>query len=293
MKGVSIMALDLQTIGTVRLGDLTVPRFGYGTMRLPGPGVWGPPPDHQAALGVLQRAVALGIRAIDTAWYYGLEVANALVAEALCPYPDDLVLITKLGGWRGDDGSWFARLDAASLRAGNERDLRSLRLDAVPVTHLRWAEQAAVPFAEALGTLLQLREEGKIVRIGLSNVSVDQLDTALRQTSIASVSNPYSVFDRGDEAVLVRCAQEGIAYLPFFPLAAGNLGANEAVTHVARELEASPAQVALAWLMARSPVILPIPGTGSLAHLEENVAATALSLSPAQFALLDSASASG
>jgi aryl-alcohol dehydrogenase-like predicted oxidoreductase len=283
------MTLDIQSVGTVHLGDRTVPRFGYGTMRLPGPGVWGPPPDHGAALRVLRRAVELGIRAIDTAWYYGLEVANTLVAEALWPYPDDLVLLTKLGAWRGADGSWSVRLDAAGLRAGNERDLRSLRLEAAPVTHLRWAEPAPVPFAEALGTLLELRDEGKIARIGLSNVSVEQLDTALRMTPIASVSNRYSLVDRGDEAVLARCAQEGIAYLPFFPLAAGHLGANDAVTRVARELEATPAQVALAWLLARSPVMLPIPGTRAVAHLEENVAAAALCLSPAHLALLDGA----
>jgi aryl-alcohol dehydrogenase-like predicted oxidoreductase len=280
--------MSVRHAGIVQLGDLTVPRFGYGTMRLPGPGVWGPPADHDEALRVLRRAVELGIRAMDTAWYYGLEVANALVAEALFPYPDDLVLISKLGAWRDEDGSWSPRLDAASLRAGIERDLRSLRLDAVPLTHLRWSEQAHVPFEEALGTMIALRDEGKIQRIGLSTVSVEQLDTALRMTPIASVSNRYSVFDRADNPVLERCTQEGIAYLPYFPLAAGRLEADHPVQRVARDLGASVAQVALAWLLARSPVILPIPGTSRVAHLEENVAATDLTLSLEHLALLDS-----
>ena len=150
----------------LRFADRDVPRLGYGAMRLPGPGVWGPPADRAEALAVLRRAVELGIRVIDTAWYYGLEIANRHIAEALSPYPDDLVLITKLGAWRGDDGSWSPRLDAAGLRAGNERDLRSLRLESIPVTHLRWTEQAAVPFDEALGTMIALRDEGKIQRIG-------------------------------------------------------------------------------------------------------------------------------
>ena len=283
--------MSVWNAGTAYLGDLRVPRFGYGAMRLPGHGVWGPPPDHDAAIRVLRRAVDLGIRAIDTAWYYGLEIANRLIAEALSPYPDDLVLITKLGAWRGDDGSWSPRLDAASLRAGNERDLRSLRLESIPVTHLRWTEQATVPFDEALGTMIALRDEGKIQRIGLSTVTAQQLDTALRMTPIASVSNRYSVFDRSDDAVLARCAQEGIAYLPYFPLAAGTLDRNGPVTHVAQELHATGAQVALAWLLARSPVILPIPGTSQVAHLEENVAAADLRLSDAHRALLDSARA--
>ena len=281
--------MSVRNAGTTYLGDLRVPRFGYGAMRLPGHGVWGPPPDHDAAIRVLRRAVDLGIRAIDTAWYYGLEIANRLIAEALSPYSDDLVLITKLGAWRGDDGSWSPRLDAASLRAGNERDLRSLRLESIPVTHLRWTEQAAVPFDEALGTMIALRDEGKIQRIGLSTVTAEQLDTALRMTPIASVSNRYSVFDRSDDAVLARCAQEGIAYLPYFPLAAGTLDRNDPVTFVAQELHATVAQVALAWLLARSPEILPIPGTSQVAHLEENVAAADLRLSDAHRALLDGA----
>jgi pyridoxine 4-dehydrogenase len=280
--------MSMRNAGTAYLGDLRVPRFGYGTMRLPGHGVWGPPPDHDAAIGVLRRAVDLGIRAIDTAWYYGLEIANRLIAEALSPYPDDLVLITKLGAWRGDDGSWSARLDAAGLRAGNERVLRSLRLESIPVTHLRWTEQAAVPFDEALGTMIALRDEGKIQRIGLSTVTAEQLDTALRMTPIASVSNRYSVFDRGDDAVLARCAQEGIAYLPYFPLAAGTLDRNDPATYVARELHATVAQVALAWLLARYDRILLIPGTTSVAHLEENMAAGDLALDADDLAALDS-----
>jgi aryl-alcohol dehydrogenase-like predicted oxidoreductase len=246
--------MRLKNVGTVRLQDLEVPRFGYGTMRLPGPNIWGPPVDHGEAIRVVRRAVELGIRAFDTAWYYGLEIANRVVAEALHPYPDDFVLISKLGGWRETDGGWSLRLDAGGLRAGIERDLRSLRLESVPVTHLRWAPGSPVPFEEALGTMIALREEGKIQRIGLSTITLEQLDTALAITPIASVSNRYSTFERSDEPVLVRCEQEGIAYLPYFPLAAGNLPANHAVTSVARELGASVAQVALAWLLSRFPL---------------------------------------
>jgi aryl-alcohol dehydrogenase-like predicted oxidoreductase len=270
--------------GTVRLGDLSVPRLGYGTMRLPGPGVWGPPADRAAALAVLRRAVELGVRVLDTAWYYGLDVANELVAAALRPYPSDLVLVTKLGGARDATGAWVNGLGDAALRAGCERDLRVLGVDAIPVAHLRWSDRAAAAgysFEAALGTMLDLQREGKIRHIGLSSVTVDQLAVALQHTPIVCVSNPYSVADRADDAMVARCEQEGIAYLPFFPLAGGKLGAataDAAVAAVAQQLGATPAQVALAWLLARSPVILPIPGTGNLAHLEENVAAASLRL---------------
>jgi pyridoxine 4-dehydrogenase len=267
---------DARAAGTIRLADHDVPRLGYGAMRLPGPGVWGPPPDRDAALAVLRRAVALGIRVVDTAWYYGLDVANELIAAALRPYPDDLVLVTKLGGARRDDGTWYGALDDASLRAGCERDLRVLGLEAVPITHLRWMDDGTTTFAEALATMLDLQREGKIQHIGLSNVTLDQVEEALKVTEIATVSNPYGPLQRDDQPTLERCTQAGIAYLPFFPLAAGRAQGDERLTAVAARHGVTPVQVALAWLLRRSPVVLPIPGTGSVSHLDENVAAAAL-----------------
>jgi aryl-alcohol dehydrogenase-like predicted oxidoreductase len=279
---------DARTAGTVRLADRDVARMGYGAMRLPGPGVWGPPQDRAEALAVLRRAVELGVRVIDTAWYYGLDVANELIAAALRPYPDDLVLVTKLGGARRDDGSWYAALGDAELRAGCERDLRVLGLDSIPVTHLRWME-GGPSFADALGTMLDLRAEGKIQRIGLSNVTLDQLEQALAVTDIASVSNEYGFARRDDQPVLDRCTAAGIPYLPFFPLVAGGTdgAGDDRLATVAARHGASPAQTALAWLLARSPVMLPIPGTSRVAHLEENLAAGGLRLSDSDLALLN------
>lgn len=266
-----------RSAGTVRLAGRDVPRLGYGAMRLPGPRVWGPPPDRHAAVAVVRRAVELGVRVIDTAWYYGPEAAHQILAEALRPYPDDLVLATKLGGARRDDGSWYADLTPTALRAGCERDLRLLGLDAVPVTHLRW-DATSVPFEDALGTLLELQGEGKIQHLGLSNVSLEQLEVGRTQTEIVSVSNAYSFVDRSDDPVVDRCTELGIPYLPYFPLAVGEVGAQDALVRAAEQLGSTPAQVALAWLLGRSPLMLPIPGTRSAAHLEENVAAAALRL---------------
>jgi aryl-alcohol dehydrogenase-like predicted oxidoreductase len=273
--------------------------MGYGAMRLPGPGVWGPPGDRTEALAVLRRAVELGVRVIDTAWYYGLDVANELIAEALRPYPEDLVLVTKLGGARGDDGSWYGAVSDAELRAGCERDLRVLGLDSIPVVHLRWmGDQAAggTSFAHALGTMLDLRAEGKVQRIGLSNVTLDQLEDALAVTDVASVSNQYGVGLRDDQPVLDRCTAAGIPYLPFFPLVAGGAGGvaggaggvagDDPLATVAARHGLSRAQTALAWLLARSPVMLPIPGTSRVAHLEENIAAASVRLSGDDLALL-------
>ena len=273
--------MSVRNAGTTYLGDLRVPRFGYGAMRLPGHGVWGPPPDHDAAIRVLRRAVDLGIRAIDTAWYYGLEIANRLIAEALSPYPDDLVLITKLGAWRTADGGVVPGLRPEQLREGCERDLRVLGLEAIPVVHLRWltdGDAAAVPFIDALGTMLELRDEGKIEHIGLSNVELTQIRSAQSVTEVATVSNLYSPLRRDDDPVVDHCTAATIAYLPFFPLAVGAVADPGAVTEVAGELDVTPAQVALSWLLMRSPSILPIPGTSDPRHLEENVAAGALHL---------------
>jgi aryl-alcohol dehydrogenase-like predicted oxidoreductase len=264
--------------------------MGFGAMRLPGPGVWGPPADRAEALAVLRRTVELGVRVIDTAWYYGLDVANELIAAALRPYPDDLVLVTKLGGARRDDGSWYGATSDAELRAGCERDLRVLGVDSIPVVHLRWmGDRADGAFADALATMLDLRAEGKIQRIGLSNVTLGQLEQALTMTEVATVSNQYGPTQRDDQPVLDRCTAAGIPYLPFFPLAVGGVADDQRLATVAARHDATPAQVALAWLLSRSPVMVPIPGTGRVAHLEENVAAAGLRLTGDDLALLDEA----
>jgi pyridoxine 4-dehydrogenase len=287
--------VDATDAGSIRLAGRDVPRLGFGAMRLPGPGVWGPPADRDRAIAVCRRAVELGVRVIDTAWYYGTpdqDVANEILAEALRPYPEDLVFVTKLGGRRTDDAGWAPALRPEQLREGCERDLRVLGLEQVPVAHFRWLDEGgpdAVPFADALGTMLELRDEGKIGAIGLSAVDVEQIRTASRLTDVASVSNPYSPLQRDDEPVVEHCDREGIPYLPFFPLAIGAVADPGAVADVAGEVGASPAQVALAWLLHRSPWMLPIPGTGDPAHLEENVAAGSLRLSDDALARLDTA----
>jgi pyridoxine 4-dehydrogenase len=287
--------MTAERAGTIEIAGLTVPRFGYGTMRLTGPKIWGPPADPPQAVAVLRRAVELGVRVIDTAWYYGDDVANGLVASALQPYPDDLVIVTKLGATRTENGGWRPGVRAEQLREGNERDRRVLGLDAVQLTHLRWGdgeEVDGVRFADALDTMLELQSEGKIKQIGLSNVTVEQFDFALARTRIGSVSNLYSVTDRGGQGVLDRCTAEGIPFLPFFPLAVGKAASNDVVAEIAAEPTVSGTQVVLAWLLAKSPVMLPIPGTSSVAHLEENVEAAGLRLPADALDRLDAAAAS-
>jgi pyridoxine 4-dehydrogenase len=278
---------------TLRIGDLTVCRLGFGAMRLPGKEVWGEPDDPDRARAVLRRAVELGHDLVDTAWFYGPLVSNRLIAEALHPYPSHLVIATKLGGMRNPDKSWGPFLRPEELRRGCEDDLRSLRLDRIDVVHLRFIAAAGVPFLEALDALIGLQREGKIRHIGLSNVGVREVEAALERTPIVTVQNAYSVAGGGatrmarfthalvedPDAVLALCASRGIAYLPFFPLAVGQVGEEHAgVAAVAKKHGATAAQVAIAWLLARSPVMLPIPGTGSVAHLEENWAARTLAL---------------
>jgi pyridoxine 4-dehydrogenase len=269
---------------TIRLGDLEVCRLGYGAMRLPGPDVWGEPAHPEAARDVLRRAVELGINFIDTAWYYGPLVANRLIFEALHPYPRDLVIATKLGGKRLADKGWAAAARPAELQAGCEDDLRSLRRERLDVVHLRYIPGSGVPFAESLDALIDLKEKGKIRHLALSNVSCVEVEAALARTPIVAVQNLFNVSGGGGplakathaevdgpEAVLDLCTAKGIAFLPFFPLAVGNITHFQpALAEVARKRGATPAQVALAWLLARSPVMLPIPGTSSVAHLEEN-----------------------
>ena len=272
---------------TIRVGDFVVRRLGFGAMRLPGKDVWGEPDDPAAAHAVLRRAIELGINLIDTAWYYGPLVANRLIAEALHPYPSDLVIATKLGARRLPDKSWVPALRADELRAGVEEDLRSLKLDALHVVHLRWIDQRDVAFAESLDALIAMRAAGKLRHIALSNVTVAQLEQALAKTPIACVQNVYNLRGGGGpvptaadpQAVLAACEARGIAFLPFFPLAIGALaGAGGALEAAAKRHRCTPAQLAIAWLLARSPVMLPIPGTSKVAHLDENAAAVHVAL---------------
>jgi len=266
---------------TIKLGDLEVRRLGFGAMRLPGKDVWGEPADPAAAHAVLHRAIELGMNLIDTAWYYGPHVANRLIAEALHPYPSDLVIATKLGGRRLPDKSWAAYLKPAELRAGAEEDLRTLKLEQLHVVHLRWIDQDDVTFAEALDAMIDMQRQGKLRHIALSNVNVEQLEYALTRTPIVAVQNLFNVGGGGPipvadrpEAVLAACEARGIAFLPFFPLAIGALtAASGALAAAARRHNCTAAQLAIAWLLARSPVMLPIPGTSKVAHLEDNVGA--------------------
>lgn len=282
---------------TTRLGDLEVCRLGFGAMQLPGAGVWGPPKDPAAARAVLRRAVDLGINLIDSAWYYGPHVSHRLIAEALHPYPKDLVIVTKLGGRRTEQKGWTMALRPEEIRSGCEEDLRLLRLERIDVVHLRWGEQQGVTFHESLDAMVALQSEGKIRHIALSNVSAAQIRDAMARARIVGVSNLYNVahgegrlgrlpqlVTEGQEEVVDLCAARGLAFLPFFLLAVpGPRRDNEALTGVARSRGLTEAQVAIAWLLARSPAMAPIPGTGSLAHLEENWAARTVSLSRDEF----------
>jgi aryl-alcohol dehydrogenase-like predicted oxidoreductase len=285
---------------TLRLGDLEVQRLGFGAMRLPGKDVWGEPDDPARARKVLRRAVELGINFIDTAWFYGPLVANRLIAEALHPYPRDLVIATKLGGKRLPDKGWAPALRPEELRKGAEEDLRTLRLERLDVVHLRTMGSFGVPFLESLDALIALQREGKIRHLALSNVDARQVEAALARTPIVAVQNLFNVSGgRGamaraahaevdaPEAVLDLCAAKGIAYLPFFPLAVGNVAQDRpALAEIAARHGATPAQIALAWLLARSPVMLPIPGTSSPEHLEENWEARRIALSPEEVAAI-------
>ncbi len=267
--------------GTVRIGAITVARMGFGAMRLCGRGVWGWPDDRQNALQVLRRAVDLGVNFIDTADAYGPHVNEEQIAQALCPYPPGLVIATKGGSTRGGPGEWRRDCRPGRLKQMCEESLRRLQLEAIDLYQLH-AVDPAVPFDEQIGALSELQEEGKVRHIGLSNVSADQLAAARSMVDIASVQNCYNVGDRASEPVLALCERDGIAFIPYFPLDAGDIAKTPALTEIALAKDASPWQVALAWLLQRSPVMLPIPGTSSLGHLEENVAAGRIRLNPAE-----------
>jgi pyridoxine 4-dehydrogenase len=271
---------------TVLLVNRPVRRMGFGAMQLPGPGVFGPPKDRAVALAVIRRAVDAGVNHIDTAQFYGPDVANELLHEALYPYPDDLVLVSKVGAARNDTGEWIGAQRPAELRAGVESNLRSLELDQIPVVNLRRHPESDVPFADQLDEMIALRDEGLIAGIGLSNASLEQYNEARARTEVACVQNAYNLADRSDQAVFDACLADGVPYVPFFPLGSAFhpqnpvLGA-PAVKEAATRLGATPAQVALAWLLHLAPNVLLIPGTSSVAHLDENLAAGELVLDQA------------
>jgi pyridoxine 4-dehydrogenase len=259
-------------------GDLAVNRLGFGAMRLCGPGVWGEPEDPQAALSVLRRTLELGINLIDTADAYGPEVNERQIAEALHPYPEDLVIATKGGLTRPGPRQWEPDGRPGHLREACETSLLRLRLERIDLYQLH-SPDPGVPFEESVGTLAELREEGKIRHVGLSNVSVEQLEQAQEIVLIAAVQNRYSLVDRSSEDVLKACGRDGLSFIPWFPLATGDLARSGGpLDEIAARHDAAPSQVALAWLLARSPVMLPIPGTSSTEHIEENVAASTLEL---------------
>ena len=277
-------AADAATAGTIEIGgDLVVRRMGFGAMRITGDGIWGEPPDRDQATATLRRAVELGVNFIDTADSYGPEISERLIAEALHPYPDDLVIATKGGLVRPGPGRWDADGRPEHLRAACEGSLRRLRLERIPLYQFHRPDPK-VPLAESVGTLVQLKDEGKIQHLGLSNVSEAQLRTARQLTPIVSVQNRYNVADRQSESMVDLCEQEVIAFLPWAPIQQAD--SNPAVLQAARRHGAAPRQIVLAWLLARSPQILPIPGTGSPGHVEANVAAASIELSPDEVAAI-------
>jgi pyridoxine 4-dehydrogenase len=268
-------------------GDLPVVRLGYGAMQIPGPGVWGEPRDHDEVIRVLRRAIELGVRFIDTADSYGPEVSERIIHEALHPYPDDLVIATKAGLTRPGPGRWERNGKPEYLKAEAEKSLRLLGLERIELFQLHRIDPE-VPLAEQLGALIELQAEGKVGRIGLSEVSVPEIEAARAITPIDTVQNLYNLSDRGAESVLDYCERENIGFIPWFPMATGRLAsAGGPLRPIADEQGVTPAQLALAWLLARSPVLLPIPGTSTVAHLEENLAAALIELTPDQTRELD------
>jgi pyridoxine 4-dehydrogenase len=278
--------MDTFTIG----GDLEVHRLGFGAMRITGDGIWGPPDDPEEARRLLRRVVELGIDLIDTADSYGPEVSENLIAEALHPYPDGLVIATKGGLLRSGPSQWPRDASPQHLREACESSLRRLKLDRIDLYQLHSPDNK-VPFEDSVGTLKELQDEGKIRHVGMSNVSVEELERARAIVEVVTVQNRYSLEDRHSEEVLDACEQADIGFIPWFPLETGRLAESGGpLDRIAAEHEATPAQVALAWLLARSPVMLPIPGTSSVEHLEENLAAAQIELSVDEVAQIGKAS---
>ena len=277
--------------GTFKLGNFTVKRLGYGAMQLAGPGVFGPPKHHEAALAVLREAVATGVDHIDTADYYGPHVTNQIIREALAPYRDDLVIVTKLGARRGADGSWIPALSREELTQGVHDNLRNLGLDILDVVNLRAMFDVHHPaegsLEAPLTVLADLQRKGLVRHIGLSNVTPAQIAEGRGICEIVCVQNQYNLAHRADDTLIDDLARQGIAYVPFFPLGGFTPLQSSTLSDVARRLGATPMQVALAWLLRRGPNILLIPGTSSAAHLRENLAASELTLSPQTVAELE------
>ena len=270
--------LSAASAGTVTFGDLTVNRLGFGAMRITGEGIWGEPKDHAEAKRVLQRAVALDVNLIDTADSYGPEVSERLIAEALWPYKPGLVIATKGGYVRSGPNRWTPNLQPRHLRDALQGSLRRLKLDRIDVYQLHNIGDPQVPLAEAIGTLADMQREGKIRHIGVSNFTVPQLTEARGIANIVSVQNRYNLGDRASEAVLAECEALGMPFLPWAPLGGNHRDATAALENVARRHGATPNQIAIAALLAHSPVMLPIPGTSRVAHLDENIAATGIEL---------------
>nr|NUR38360.1 aldo/keto reductase family oxidoreductase [Sphingomonas sp.] len=274
---------NISKAGTFRLGDREVTRMGYGAMQLAGPGVFGPPKDREQAIAVLREAVASGVNHIDTSDYYGPHVVNEIVREALSPYPDNLLLVTKLGARRGDDASWLAWNKPDELAQGLRDNLRNLGVEAMEVVNLRIMGAVHGPTEESIAdqveAMAELQREGLVRHIGLSNVTRGQVEEAQSITPIVCVQNHYNLVLRDDDDLIDWLAGQGIAYTPFFPLGGFSPLQSEELATIAAELDATPMQVALAWLLQRSPNILLIPGTSSPAHLRENLAAAELDLS--------------
>lgn len=275
---------DLGKAGTFQLGDHLVNRMGYGAMQLAGPGVFGPPKDRDAAVAVLRAAVAAGVNHIDTSDFYGPHVTNRIIREALHPYADDLLIVTKVGAVRGSDASWLPAQSAAELTQAVEDNLRNLGLDVLDVVNLRVMGDVHAPsegsIEAQITALAELREKGMIRHIGLSNVTSAQVAEVQRFVPVACVQNQYNLAHRADDPLIDTLATQGIAYVPFFPLGGFSPLQSQALADVATRLGATSMQVALAWLLVRAPNILLIPGTSSIAHLTENLAAADLFLSP-------------
>ncbi len=266
-------------------GQRVIHRLGFGAMRLTGQGIWGEPPDRAEAKRVARRAVELGVDFIDTADSYGPEVSERILAEALFPYPKGLVIATKAGLLRGGPGDWSPNGRPSHLRAACAGSLSRLRVERIDLYQFHRPDPA-VPFEDSMGTFAELRREGKIDMVGLSNVTIDELHRAQKIVPIASVQNRYSLGDRASEAVLAECQRQKIAFIPWFPLAAGQADQVKSLQRIARAHDATPFQVALAWLLQHSPVMVPIPGTSSIKHLEENMSAAKVGLTPEEMRFL-------
>jgi aryl-alcohol dehydrogenase-like predicted oxidoreductase len=271
--------------GTIAIGEAQVCRLGFGAMRVCSGYAWGMPKDKPAALRLLRRVFELGVNFYDTADSYGPEVSENLIAEAMHPYPAGMLIATKGGYTRSSSGGWIANGRPEHLRSALESSLKRLKLDCIDLYQFH-VPDSRVPFADSVGALADMQRAGKIRHVGVSSVSVKQLEEARRITRIVSVQNHFNYDDQSDRPVLAACEKLGIAYIPWYPLGAGQSLRTGKIKRVAERLGATPAQVALAWLLAKSPVMLPIPGTGSIAHLEENVDAAQITLSPADLQAL-------